>query len=70
MVLELQKGGHEIDQKLADGRIQLFKDSQPANVVSSPTGDSASSSESDDTEGKTLGRTLLERLGSLKNNPL
>ena len=29
MVLELQRGGHEIDRKLEAGKIQLFKGSEP-----------------------------------------
>ena len=29
MVLELQRGGHEVDRKLDAGKIQLFKGSEP-----------------------------------------
>lgn len=32
MVLELQKGGHEIDRKLAAGDVQLFRSSQAAQT--------------------------------------
>lgn len=45
MVLELQRGGHEVDRKLEAGKIQLFKGSEPmlgnANLayISSGSGD-------------------------------
>ena len=35
MVLELQRGGHEVDRKLDEGRVQLFKGSKPLDGDSS-----------------------------------
>ena len=47
MVLELQRGGHEVDRKLEAGKIQLFKGSQPM-LGTADSADSVSDSEDGD----------------------
>lgn len=47
MVLELQRGGHEVDRKLEAGKIQLFRGSQPM-LGTADSADSVSDSEDED----------------------
>lgn len=63
MVLELQRGGHEIDRKLDDGRIQMFKDSEPLNgAILSARNEASSETEEDELDADTdndAGRSVI-----------
>ena len=61
MVLELQRGGHEVDRKLDSGKIQLFKGSEPMLGNSHPTpADLSSESEEENDMSKDEAGMLLK----------